>query len=205
VCNDHELCVLLEFLKKADEAADIRLVERGVHLVENAEGRRLDEIDSEEKRQGCERSLPTRKKVDSLRPLPAWRRMDLDCGLEGVVGIGKPEVALASLEEALKGQTEIVSHCAERLGEETGCGLVDLPDRLPQVVPSLHEVLSLLGEEVESGALLLVLLNCEHIHRTDPLDRLDDLAQLRSKIFLHSINRISLSGECLEAPPPLSL
>ncbi len=55
----------------AHEAADVRIVERRVDLVQQAEGARLREEDAEEQRQRDERALTAREQVDALRALAA--------------------------------------------------------------------------------------------------------------------------------------
>ena len=47
--RDHdELGLLLELAQQTDEPRDIGVIERSIHLVEQAEGARLGEIDGEE-------------------------------------------------------------------------------------------------------------------------------------------------------------
>jgi hypothetical protein len=131
--------------------------------------------------------------------------VDLDGRLERIVRIGEPEVALSTLEKALKGQAEVLAYRGEGLREESRSGLIDLPDRLAKVVPSLHEIRPLSGKELEAGALLLVLLDGEHVHRANPLDRFDHLPQLRPQLILYTIDRISLGGERLKGATPFPL
>ena len=76
-------CVLLlELVEHPHEAADVRVVERRVHLVEQAERARLREEDAEQQRQRDERALAAREQVDALRALAARRRVDLDVAVE---------------------------------------------------------------------------------------------------------------------------
>ncbi len=57
VRDDDELRIRLEFVQHLHEAADVRVVERRVDLVEQTERARLRQENSEQKREGYERSL----------------------------------------------------------------------------------------------------------------------------------------------------
>ncbi len=59
VGDDDELRVVDEAVEHLDEAVDVRLVERGVELVEHAERAGLDHVDREQQRDGGHRALAT--------------------------------------------------------------------------------------------------------------------------------------------------
>ncbi|HET9948664.1 MAG TPA: hypothetical protein VFQ22_07065, partial [Longimicrobiales bacterium] len=135
-----------EVLEQLDEAADVVLVERRVHLVHDAERARLHQVDAEEQRERRERALAAGEQVDALRALAARRCVDLDGRLERILRILEPDVGLAALEEALEGRSEVRADLLERADEEIRGGLVDLTDRGAQVVARGDEVLALGGE-----------------------------------------------------------
>ena len=85
--DDDELGLVGEVLKESNEPADVRLIERRIDLVEHTEGARLHQVNAEEQRERRERALPTGQQVDALRLLPPGGGMDLDRGLERVIGI----------------------------------------------------------------------------------------------------------------------
>src|SRR5690606_22598505 len=83
-----------------------------------------------------------------------------------------------TLEQAYERLPEVLADLLERAVEEIGRGLVDLTDCGPEVVPGLDEIVALALEELQSLALLSVLLHREHVHGPDALERVDDLGQL---------------------------
>src|SRR5690606_39169420 len=144
-----ELGLCLEVLQKADEAPDVALVERRVDLVEYAERTRLHEVDAEEQGECRERTLAARQEVEALGPLPARGRVDVDGGLERIVGVLEPDVGLAALEEPQERLTEVLADLLEDPGEQVRRRLVDFADGGPKVVACLHEVVALPLEERE--------------------------------------------------------
>ena len=67
--DDDELSVGFEFVEHPDKSADVRVVQRSVHFVEQAERARLREKDSKQQRQRDQCTLSAREKVDSLSAL----------------------------------------------------------------------------------------------------------------------------------------
>ena len=84
---DDELGVLDELPEHLREPADVRLVERRVELVQQAEGRRHDEVEREEKRHGGKRPLAAGKQRDVLEAGARRLHHDLDPALQDVVGL----------------------------------------------------------------------------------------------------------------------
>ena len=128
-------CVfVLNSVEHAHEPADVRVVERRVHLVEQAERARLGEEDAEQQRQRDERALAARQQVDALRALAARRRVDLDVAVERRLGVLQPQVALAAAEQRHEDLPEVLAHLHERLQEHLARRGVDLADGLLQRV-----------------------------------------------------------------------
>ena len=91
VRDQDELRVLLHALEHLDEPADVRIVERRVDLVEQAERARPVLEDGEHQRHRGQRLLAAREQLDALEPL-AWRlRDDVDAALELIVLVEQDE------------------------------------------------------------------------------------------------------------------
>src|SRR5213594_554056 len=86
IVGDHdELRLILELLQQAHVAPHVRVVERRVYLVEQAERAGAREEDGEQQRHGDEGPLARRQQVDALGALAARRRVDLDLAGERLV------------------------------------------------------------------------------------------------------------------------
>ena len=180
--DDDELRVARHLAHEADEALVVDLVERGIDLIEQAEGARLVAKDREEERERGERALAAGEQSDRLRLL-AWRlRDDLDPALEDVFLIEQLDSGAPAAEERLEDLDEIDVDRRERLAEELARGDVDLADRLPQRLDCLNQIVALRAEEVLALFELLVLLDREDIDRADPLDLLGELRDLRVEV-----------------------
>src|SRR5450830_351274 len=78
VRDEDELCLLGKLHEERREAVDVRLVERGIDFVEDAERRRLVLEDRDEECDGRERLLAAREESDRLVPLARGLRHDLE-------------------------------------------------------------------------------------------------------------------------------
>src|SRR6185436_14720952 len=84
--------------ERGAEAADVGFVERRVHLVQNAEGRRVDLEDREEQRRGCEGALAAREQRKGLLALAGRAGQDLDSyALDAVVGVAAAVAVVAAV------------------------------------------------------------------------------------------------------------
>src|SRR5690606_23540809 len=152
-----------------------------------------------------ERPLAAGQQVDALCPLAARGRMDVDRGLERIVRVLHPDVRLSALEQAEEGLAEVLADVVEGAREQIRRGLVDLADGRPEVVARLDQIVPLSGEEVETLALLGVLLDGQHVDRSDALERayaLDQLLLQPSGLALHVA---PLLQQRLQGPAPLAL
>src|SRR5262247_189799 len=75
VCDNDELRLVLELRQQAHITPGVGVVERGVHLVQQAERAGLGEEDREQQRYRDQRALSRRQQMDPLRPLAARRRV----------------------------------------------------------------------------------------------------------------------------------
>ena len=112
---------------------EIDVVEGGLHLVEQVEGRRPAAEDGEQERQGCERALPTGQERELAHVLAVRASLNLDAGVEGVVGIGEPEAAGAAGEQRLEQLGEVVGDVGEGGREQLDDLGVDGPDHLAEL------------------------------------------------------------------------
>ena len=128
--DDDELRARLELVQHAHEAANVRVVEGRVDLVEQAEGAWLGEKDAEQERQGDERPLATRQEVDTLGAFSARRGVNLDVTIERRLGILEPQIALAAAKERQKYLSKVLADLGERREKELARRRVDFPYRL---------------------------------------------------------------------------
>ena len=79
--DDDELRALGEAAQEPDEAADVRVVERRLDLVEEVERARPREEEREEERQRAERLLAAGEKREPADALAGRAQLDLDARL----------------------------------------------------------------------------------------------------------------------------
>src|SRR5450759_5813977 len=130
VRDEDELRLLGQLHEERREAVDVRLVERGVDLVEDAERRRLVLEDRDKERDGRERFLAARQEADRLVPLAGRLRHDLEARVQGVLLVEEMHRGGPSVEQALKDLTEVEVDGREGLLKPLRRGLVDRPDGL---------------------------------------------------------------------------
>ena len=143
--RDHdELRAVGVLAQQAGEAADVRVVERGLDLVEEVERARPREEEAEEERDRAERLLAAGEQREAGDALADRAQLDLDARLLAlVVGLGEAQPALAAGEERRRDLGEVLLDRRE--------GLLEAPlDRLGQVAAQLLE---LLEAALEVGAL----------------------------------------------------
>src|SRR5690606_11728409 len=93
----------------------------------------------------------------------------------------------------------------ERLLEQLLRRAVDLPDRGLQVVAGARQVVTLRLQELETLAFFGMLLDREHVDRTEPLDVGTDRLQLRTQYVGVAIDDLRLLQQVLECAAPLCL
>ena len=172
--DDHELTLSDETIQKLDEAADVALVERGVHLVEHAEGTRLDHVDGEEKGNRRHRSLTAGEQRDALELFAGRLGDDLDPALKRITFVHEKEVGLTTAEELGEHLLEVQTDLLEGLGEELPGGLVDARNRLQKFLLGVHQVGVLLFEESVALLEFVVFLDGVEVHRAHRVDPLGE-------------------------------
>src|ERR1700737_1682788 len=105
VGDEEELRPVGELAQRLREAADVALVERGIDLIEDAEGRGLDTQDREKQRRRCQRPLATGELRETTDALARGPSVDLDAGILGIVR--GAERGLPAVEQALEEETEL--------------------------------------------------------------------------------------------------
>jgi hypothetical protein len=101
------------FFRSSVKRADVRLVERRVDFVQEAEGRGLDEVEREEERNGGQGALPAGQEADPLQLGAGRLGDDLDAALEDVVPLDELDVGAAAAEERLEGVLEVLADLLE--------------------------------------------------------------------------------------------
>ena len=164
VGDDDELRAIGVAAQELDEAGDVRVVERGLDLVEEVEGARPGEEEREEERDRAERLLAAGEQREPRDALSGGPELDLDSGLAAfLLGLDEPQPALAAREERRGDLLEVVGDRRERLGEPPLDGRGELGPKLLELLEALLEILALRLEVVEALLLRLVLLARERV------------------------------------------
>src|SRR5262249_35931678 len=157
----------LELRQHVHEAADVRVVEWRVHLVEETERAGLREEDAEEEGQRDERALTTREQVNALRAFAARRRVNLDVAVEWRGGILQTHVALAAAEQRHEDLAEVLADLRERGQKELARRVVDLADGLLERLLGRGEIGALGRQEFLTLERFLMLLDGQYVHGTE--------------------------------------
>ena len=166
--GDHqELRVLAELLVDLQQAAQVGVVERRLDLVEDVERRRAGLEQRDQERHRDQRPLATGEQREPLDLLAGRPRLDLDAGVEHVVGVGEDQPPLAAGEQPGERRLEGLLHVGVGLGEDLLHPRVDLADDVEQVVAGLLEVLELLGEEAVPLLQRRELLERQRVDRAE--------------------------------------
>ena len=147
VRDDDELRAIGVAAQELDEAGDVRVVERGLDLVEEVEGARPREEEREEERDRAECLLAAGEERQPRDALPGRPQLDLDAGLAAfLLGLDEPQPALAAREERRRDLLEVLGDRRERLGEAPLDRRRELGAQLLELLEALLEVLALRRE-----------------------------------------------------------
>src|SRR5262249_53590227 len=115
VRDQDELRVLLHATQHLDESTDIRVVERGIDLVEQAERAWLVLEQAEHQRDGRERLLPTRQQLHALQAFARRLRDDLDAAFKRVVLVEQRQPGATTAKQGAESLLKVVIDCRERI------------------------------------------------------------------------------------------
>ena len=172
--DEDELRAVRERADEAHEALHVGVVERRVDLVEDAERRRLDEVDREQEGRCRERLLAARELGEADGPLAARPGRDGDRRLERVVAVERHVGLGVAAEEVGEDGPEGVADERERRVEPLARGPVDLVDSVEQRPLGTLDIGALGLEERQALVLGVVALKGEGV---DGAERADLLAQ----------------------------
>ena len=179
VRDDDALGVARELAERVGEPADVGLVERGVDLVEHAEGNGPDLEHREQEGDRGQGPLAAGEHRERLGLLARRARRDLDAGRGQVLGIGQGEAGVATTEELLEALVERSLERLERPAELVRDQPVQLPDELPRVLDGGLEVRALDLEPVEARLDLRVLVRGERVDGAEVVEPAAQGRQLR--------------------------
>ena len=128
-----ELGVLPQLLVDLQQPAEVGVVERGLDLVEDVERRGAGLEQRHQERHRDQRPLATGEQREPLDLLAGRPGLDLDAGVEHVVGVGEHQPALAAREQPREGLLEGPLHVGVGLGEDLLDPGVDLADDVEEV------------------------------------------------------------------------
>ena len=152
------------------EAADVGLVERRVHFVEDAERARLIAEDGDEQRQRSERFFAAGKQQNVLQALAGRLRDDVDAAIAGAIGLAQAHLAVTAAEERLKGDGELRVDESEGVLELLARDFVELVNGELRVLDGLHEVVAFAAQETFALLAFLKFLERHHVDRAHGFD-----------------------------------
>src|SRR2546430_4842521 len=203
VRDDDELRGLGVAAQQLDEPADVRVVERGLDLVQEIERARAREEQREQERDRSERLLAAGEEREPRHALARGTELDLDTLLAGLlVRLGQAEAAVAAREERLRDLGEVLAHRGEGLVEAALDRVVELGAELLELLQARLEVGALRNELGEPLLLPLVLLLRERVDLAERLPApLEPLDARRELLAVVSFGR--LGARVLEPPSRL--
>ena len=201
--DDDELSPLLELVQHFHIPANVLVIERRVHFVEQTERARTGEEDTEEQRQCHQCTLAARQQMDALRLLATRTGVNLDVAIQRLIRIFKPQITFATTKKRLEDLLEVVANLAKCRQKELARRGVDLLDCLHQRQLRFREVVALRREEIEALHFLLVLLHGKWIHRAKLLDLLFQCLVLDAQRVGAQIQRLESVQQLGDRLPPL--
>ena len=154
VAHDEQLGLVAELGNEGQEAMQVDVVERRLDLVHHVERRRPAAEHGEEERQRGQAALATRQQRQLLDVLPARLGLDLDAGLQQVIGLGEHEPPRPAREEVAEEGRKVIGDVGIGGGEDRLDLMVDGLDDPRELTTGRAHVLELL---VEEGVTLLQL------------------------------------------------
>ena len=176
VADDEQLRLLAELGDEAEEAMQVDVVEGRLDLVHHVERRRPAAEHGEQERQRREAALAAGEQRQLLDVLAAGLGLDLDAGLEQVVGLGEHEPSRAAREEVAEQGGEVIGDVGVGGGEHRLDLVIDGLDHPRQLAPCRAHVLELLVEEGVALLQLGELLERERVDRTEQAQLTVELA-----------------------------
>ena len=163
-------------------AHHVRLVERRLDLIHDAERRRMNLQDGEVQRDGDERLFAAREQRDGLERLARRLDLDLDAAGEHIVFVLQLERRFAAAEELQKCLLKALSDEGELFFEDTRHLACDALDHADELALCLFHIVAL-GREVGVARIhALEFLDRADIHRAKaadgPLELTDAAARL---------------------------
>ena len=200
--DDQDLRIARERLDQLQEAVEVHVVERRLHLVEQIERTRTSTEDREQEGHRGERALAPGQQRDATHTLAAGTRLDLQPRLEEVRRVRQDELPFAAGEQLLEQVGERLRHVGERGVERRGDLHVDPLDQLEEIAARGFHVVELPRHEVVALLHGLELPGREEVHPAEqpqpagdelraPLQRLDVLLLAQGRDGLRRIAAVS--------------
>ena len=188
MAHNYQLGLFAELVHKSQEAHQVHIVEGSLDLVHQVEGRRPAAEDGKQVRHGHQRPLPTRQQRQAAHVASSRTHLDLDTGVEKVLGIGERQAARPPREERGDQVGEVLVDVGEGRVEDMHDLFVQRADDLAQLALSLADILDLGLQELVALTELGQLLHGQWVDRSDggqlrlelrhPLDGIDPFGQL---------------------------
>ena len=162
--DDNELGLVGDGAHVAGEADHVGVIQGGVNLVHDAEGRGVDLQNSEVQGDGHHRLLPAGEGLQGLHGLPRRLGLDVDAAVQHMLRVLQLQPGLAPAEEVPEGVPEGLVDELELPGEDAGHlpgQILDDPHQLPL---GLLHVVPLAGEVGVAGVDPVEVLDGLQVH-----------------------------------------
>ena len=180
---DHQqLRILAELGDQAEETVQVHVVERRFDLIHHVERRGSTAEHGEQIRERGEAALATRQQRQLLDVLAAGLGLDLDSGVQHVVGLREHQRAGTAREQVVEQVREMLAHVGEGRCEHALDLDVDRLDHPEQLATRLADVVELRIEECVTLLQFVELLERERIDRTEQAQLAVEVAHLRRRV-----------------------
>ena len=127
-------------VEQVAKAFDIGIVERGIDLIEDAQGRRVGQEQRKDQRDRRQRLFATRQQSERRQLLARRLRHDLKPRVEGVVAVDHFQMRLAAVEQGAEKLAKVRVDRLERSAQFESPLAVEAADRAAQAMRCLGEV-----------------------------------------------------------------
>src|SRR5262249_11488372 len=147
--DDNELSCRAHIPHHLGKTINVRLIERCIDFVENAERTRLVSKQRNQQRKRCQRLFSTREQQHILKLLPGRLRNDFYSGIYFFGAFEQSKFAVSSAEETDEGLLEARVDGLKGFLELSAADGIDFVDRLGRVANGIEQVLPLSAQKFE--------------------------------------------------------
>src|SRR5215204_4146636 len=147
--NDNELRVLTELADHLGKLSYVGIIKWCVHLVEDTEGCRLDQVDGKQQGGSRQGTFSPAELADGAGPFSFWLGHNIDPCIGKVVWVLQDQVALVVFrKESLKYALEVLTHPVKSVKELLVCRGLHFCNGMQQALLRIYQVVLLLYDKL---------------------------------------------------------